>query len=107
MAACGENTGDPYVRINPILIIGILFPSTQRIDRKEKFDNYTQIPSLLEYVIVSSDTPYLKIFRRRTHWQAEAHGAEDTFFLESVGLETTVEKIYRRVRREVGLEVTI
>jgi len=65
------------------------------------------IPSLLEYVVVSQDTPYLQIFRRRNHWQPESCNAEDTFVLDSVGLEITVKQIYRRVKREVGLEVRL
>ena len=105
MAACGENTGDQYFRTNPLLIVEILSGSSKRIDLKEKFDNYTQIPSLLEYVVVSQDTPYLRVFRRRAHWQLESNYAEDTFMLESVGLEMPVQQIYRRVRREVGLDV--
>lgn len=105
MAACGENTGDLYYRTNPILIVEVLSGSTKRIDLKEKFDNYSQIPSLLEYVVVSQETPYLRVYRRRTNWQLEPYYAEDTLILESVGLEIVVHHIYRRVRREVGLEV--
>ena len=105
MAACGENTDDPYYRTNPILIVEVLSGSTKRIDLKEKFDNYTQIPSLLEYVVVSQETPYLRVYRRRTNWQLESYYAEDTLVLESVGLEIAIHHIYRRVRREVGLDV--
>lgn len=105
MAACGENTDDPYYRTNPILIVEVLSGSTKRVDLKEKLDNYTQIPSLLEYVVVSQDTPYLRIYRRRTNWQLEPYYADDIFILESVGLEMPVHQIYRRVRREVGLDV--
>ncbi|MEB4593077.1 Uma2 family endonuclease [Candidatus Thiothrix sp. Deng01] len=104
MAACGDNTDDPYYRTNPILIVEILSPNTKRVDLKEKFDNYTQISSLLEYVVVSQDTPALRLFRRRTDWQAEFYYAEDTITLESVGLTVPITQIYRRVRREVGLE---
>jgi Uma2 family endonuclease len=107
MVACGENTGDPYTRANPILIVEVLSRSTRRTDLKEKFDNYTQIPSLQEYVVVSQDTPHLRIFRRSRGWQAEGYYAGDVFKLESVGLELAVEAVYRRVRREVGLEIKL
>jgi Uma2 family endonuclease len=103
MAACGENTDDPYYRTNPLLIVEVLSESTKRIDLKEKFESYVQIPSLLEYVVVSQDLPFLRVFRRRTHWRLESYDAEDTVVLESVGLELPVQQIYRRVRREVGL----
>lgn len=95
----------PTYRTNPILIVEVLSGSTKRVDLKEKFDNYTQIPSLLEYVVVSQETPYLRVYRRRTNWQLESYYAEDTLVLESVGLEIAVHHIYRRVRREVGLDV--
>jgi Uma2 family endonuclease len=103
--ACGENTGDPYARTNPILIVEVLSPNTQRTDLKEKFDHYIQIPSLIEYVVVAQDTPYVRLFRRSKHWQAESYYAEDIFILESVGQEIQVKQIYRRVRREVGLDL--
>ena len=105
MSSCEKNTDDPYFRTNPSLIIEVLSPSTEQIDLKEKFDNYTRIASLMEYVVVSQDTPYLRVFRRRTHWQSESYYADDTVVLESVGLEIQVKQIYRRVKREVGLEV--
>ena len=107
MSSCEENTDDPYYRTNPSLIIEVLSPSTERVDLKEKFDNYTRIPSLIEYVVVSQNTPYFRVFRRRTDWQTEPYYAEDTVLLESVNLEIQVKQIYRRVKREVGLEVKL
>ena len=107
MASCEENTDDPYYRSNPSLIIEVLSPSTERTDLKEKFDNYTRIPSLIEYVVVSQDTPYLRVFRRSANWQSESYYAEDLVRLESANLEIQVKQIYRRVKREVGLEVKI
>lgn len=105
MAACGENTGNQYARTNPLLIVEVLSPSTQRIDLAEKLENYKSIESLLEYVVVSQDTPFLRVFRRRSNWQSEAYYADDMLILESVGLEIKIEDIYRRVRKEVGLDV--
>ncbi len=103
MASCEENTGDPYYRTNPSLIIEVLSPSTERIDLNEKFDNYITIPSLLEFVAVSQNTPFLRLFRRRNNWRLESFYAEDIIRLESVGLDIEVQQIYRRVKREVGL----
>ena len=106
MAACEpDDNDDPYVRTNPSLVVEVLSPSTKRYDLKEKFDNYIQIPSLIEYVVVSQDTPYLQIFRRKNNWQPEAYYVDDTFTLDSLGVSITVRQIYRRVLKEVGLEV--
>lgn len=103
MASCEENTGDPYYRTNPSLIIEVLSPSTERIDLQEKFDGYTHIPSLLEYAVVSQTTPFLRLFRRRNNWKSEPFYADEMVDFESIDLQILVEQIYRRVRREVGL----
>lgn len=107
MAACSENEGDQYARTNPVLIVEVLSPSTQRVDMKEKFDNYKSIASLLEYVVVSQDVPLISVFRRHTAWNMESYYAEDTLELESVGLTIAVSHVYRRVRKEVGLEARL
>ncbi|MEZ5450668.1 MAG: Uma2 family endonuclease [Thiolinea sp.] len=107
MAACGENDVDPYYRTNPLLIIEVLSGSTRRTDLHEKLENYKQIASLLEYVVVEQDMPWIRLYRRRSHWQLETLGADETLLLESIGLELPVVDIYRRVRREVGLEMPV
>ena len=70
---------------------------------KEKFDNYTSIPSLLEYVVVSQDVPLVRLFRRHIVWEQESYRAEETFSLEPLDLDVPVNQIYQRVRKEVGL----
>ena len=106
MAACGDDGDDnSYYRTNPILIVEVLSKSTHRIDLNEKLISYTHIDSLLEYVVVSQDTPFVRVYRRRNNWQIETFGAEDNILLESINLELPVTDIYRRVRREVGLDI--
>lgn len=103
MVACDTNEDNAYFRQHPLLIVEVLSPSTQRTDLSEKLTNYTLIPSLLEYLIVSQDTPHVQLFRRRTNWKVEYYYAGDNFQLESIKLELAVEAIYRRIRTEVGL----
>lgn len=105
MVACGANEGDQYLRTNPILLVEVLSPSTRRVDLTEKLVNYCNIPSLLEYVIVHQDNPHVHVHRRRNGWQAEHYFANDELTLESIQLTITVETIYRRVRKEVGLDI--
>lgn len=106
MAACeDDDDANDYYRTNPILIVEVLSKSTQRTDLNEKLDSYKQIDSLLEYVVVSQNTPWIRVYRRRNNWQLEVFGAEDSLVLESIDLELPVTDIYRRVRREVGLEI--
>lgn len=106
MAACDDDEdSSDYYRTNPILIVEVLSKSTQRTDLNEKLDSYKQIDSLLEYVVVSQSTPWVRVYRRRNNWQLEAFGAEQNLILESIDMELPVTDIYRRVRREVGLDI--
>lgn len=104
MAACDLDEDDDYQCTKPVLIVEVLSASTERVDLREKFDNYVSTPTLLEYVVVSQDVPLVRVFRRRASWELEAYRAGEVFRLESVELDVSVERIYRRVRREVGLE---
>ena len=106
MAACeDDDDSSDYYRTNPILIVEVLSKSTQRTDLNEKLDSYKQIDSLLEYVVVSQSTPWVRVYRRRNNWQLETFGAEQSLILESIEMELPVTDIYRRVRREVGLDI--
>jgi Uma2 family endonuclease len=87
------------------LIAEVLSASTQRTDLTEKLYNYTAISSLIEYVVISQDVPLIRLYRRRNTWKLESYYADDCFVLESMDVTVEVMEIYRRVKREVGLEV--
>jgi Uma2 family endonuclease len=48
---------------NPILLVEVLSPSTEEVDRGRKLRDYQRIPSLQEYVLVSQE-PRVEIYRR-------------------------------------------
>jgi Uma2 family endonuclease len=48
---------------NPVLLVEVLSPSTEEVDRGDKWRDYQRIPSLQEYVLVSQH-PRIEIFRR-------------------------------------------
>jgi Uma2 family endonuclease len=50
---------------NPTLLIEVLSPSTEEVDRGTKWRDYQRIPSLQEYVLVSQDAR-VEIYRRRS-----------------------------------------
>ncbi len=47
---------------NPAIIIEILSESTQAYDRGEKFEKYTSLDSLEEYILISQDEPLIEVF---------------------------------------------
>jgi Uma2 family endonuclease len=65
---CGPIEFDPAdpretTVINPTLLIEVLSPTTEELDRGDKWRDYQRIPSLQEYVLVSQH-PRVEIYRR-------------------------------------------
>jgi Uma2 family endonuclease len=88
---------DPYCRSSASLVVEVLSPSTERIDRFEKFEAYKCIPALLEYGLLTQDAMELELFRRRTDWQREFYQRDNTVTFESVGLTINVSRLYRDI----------
>ncbi len=57
--------------INPLFIVEVLSPSTEKRDLSDKFEIYKSIPSLKEYMIVAQHKPYIKLFKKIpiNHWE--------------------------------------
>lgn len=89
-----EEENDRYYNEHPCLIVEVLSDSTQRIDRTEKRLAYQMIERLQEYVLLSQDSPYLEIYRRRTEWSRESFAGSENVTLESVDLTIVVEDLY-------------
>ncbi len=93
-----RDTDDFFLRF-PKLIIEVLSPSTERLDRLEKFSLYRTIPTLEEYVLVAQDVAEVTVFRRRMDWQGEVFsGLDSEVTLESVELTVGLATIYEKVR---------
>jgi Uma2 family endonuclease len=95
--SCDPNDRDLYSCSTAVLVVEVLSPSTERIDRFEKFEAYKSIPSLLEYGLLTQDAMELELFRRRTDWQREFYQQDNTVTFESVGLTINVSSLYRGI----------
>ena len=42
--------------MNPVVIIEVLSPSTESYDRGQKFQFYSGLPSLVDYLLISQDS---------------------------------------------------
>jgi len=96
LVSCEQNDRKSYYRESPCLIIEVLSPSTERRDRFEKFHFYTQIESLVDYVLVSQEYQKVEVYNRSNLWRVEEYMQEDVR-LDSVGLLISFNAIYRRV----------
>jgi Uma2 family endonuclease len=95
--SCDPNDRELYWCNTAVLVVEVLSPSTERIDRFEKFEAYKQIPSLLEYGLLTQDAMELELFRRRTDWQREFYQRDNTVTFESIRLTINVSRLYRDI----------
>jgi Uma2 family endonuclease len=56
VVVCDPTDNAPLVKRNPSLIIEVLSPTTETVDKREKLFMYRQLPSLQTYLIVDRDT---------------------------------------------------
>ncbi|MCP4104622.1 MAG: Uma2 family endonuclease [Desulfobacteraceae bacterium] len=94
-----EPEDDDLVLEKPILIVEVLSGSTESFDKGIKMQNYFQIPTLQEYLLVSQDKIEVWIYRRtRKKWKLEIlKSGDDELRLTSVGLTIPVKNFYAKV----------
>lgn len=86
----------------PRLVVEILSGSTEATDRREKLLAYRNLPSMLEYVLISQDEALIEIHRRQGDigWQIITLTPGDPVELSSLELSTDFSAVYE----ESGLE---
>ena len=93
--------------LNPVVIIEVLSPSTEKVDRGKKFQSYRTIPSLREYILIAQDEYHIERFVRygeNTWLLSEAIG-QDTFIeLSAIQCVLRLEEVYERVVFPVSQE---
>ncbi len=55
---------DRNAATNPTVLVEVLSKGTEAYDRGEKWSHYRKLPSLREYVLVSSQRIAVEVFRR-------------------------------------------
>ena len=88
--------------MNPILLVEVLSDSTEAKDRGKKFEQYSQLPTLQEYVLISQHEPSAQVFYRasNTHlWQITwIAGLDQMLTLQSLEIEMSLEEIYFKTK---------
>ena len=82
-----------------VLIAEILSPSTEKIDRNEKLKEYSKIPSVQYYLLVSQEEPIIELYLRN------GDVFEYTFFTEKTNvinfpffdIKLTLDDIYKNI----------
>ena len=81
---------------NPVLIIEVLSPSTAAIDRQIKFPDYRRIPSVMEILLIVSESAFAEVHRREgDRWITEMmRGVDAALALSSVPLTILLSELY-------------
>ncbi|MBK8668373.1 MAG: Uma2 family endonuclease [Saprospiraceae bacterium] len=91
--------GRKDVLLNPILIVEVLSPTTEKYDRQDKFMSYKNIPTFMEYVMVRQDIKEVETwYREETHlWRETTFNDSGEVKLTSIGISISMDKIYRNI----------
>lgn len=96
--AYGQDRSDTL--LNPILLVEILSPSTERYDRGKKFAHYRRIPTLQEYVLVAQDQPLIEHYVRQPDgtwlWTA-VEGLDETIALPTIDCTLPLAEVYDQI----------
>ena len=86
---------------NPSVLIEVMSPSTEQYDRGTKFFYYMQIPSLKEYVLVSSVNQFAQSATKQADgsWKfKEINGKAGILLLQTIGHQISFDEIYENVK---------
>jgi Uma2 family endonuclease len=96
--ACGPVAGTSHYLQDPKLVVEVLSPSTESIDRREKFLSYKQIATVEEYVMVAQDSAQIMVYRRAQKWAPRVHTGPDSIVtFQSIGFWLGLGQIYEGV----------
>ncbi len=103
MVVCGEEHFDDNEEdtlLNPILIVEVLSKSTERQVRGAKFEHYSKLASLQEYLLVAQNHPRLELFTKQSagRWLlAEFESLDEVAKLTSINCELALKDVYLKV----------
>lgn len=98
------DSADPMSLVNPRVVVEVLSPTTESIDRGAKFLKYINIASLREYFLVSQNSRQVQCFYRGDSGQwmvgPTTESTDATVDFRSIGVHIKLADIYANVEFE-------
>jgi Uma2 family endonuclease len=95
VVACNRDEWGPNYVCNPKLVVEILSPSTEHIDRREKAMTYRRVVSIEEYVLLEQDEHKVIVHRRAENWKPHMYtGPQAVAEFRCIGLSVPLAQIY-------------
>ena len=90
---------NPVYITYPCLIVEVLSSSTEAYDRGKKFEKYRRNPSLIDYVLVSSEEMAIDIYHKNEagDWLILSYRSGNRVELKSIGLSLAIEQFYEEI----------
>src|SRR5579885_1379845 len=92
--------GNTLIR-SPRIVVEVLSPSTEKVDRIDKLKAYQACPTIQEIVLISQFAPYVEVYRRDSEkgdeWRHVSYAAGQEVVLESVDVHFPLEDLYRGI----------
>ncbi len=86
---------------SPRLVVEVLSPSTEKVDRREKLQAYQACPTIAEIVLVNQFAPYVEIWRRdeedEAAWHYMHYGEGEEVEFVSLDVRLAMQDIYQQV----------
>jgi Uma2 family endonuclease len=104
VVVCGERKFEDNkkdVLLNPQIIVEVLSKSTKLKDRNEKFDSYTTLADLTDYILIEQDEMRVEHFIKVSEKEWKVYlltENADKLVLESINCEISLAEIYREVK---------
>ena len=93
--ACSNHAGNMLT--DPVVVIEVLSPATEKRDRGAKFAVYKTLPSVQEYVLIGSEVQEIIVYRRESNWRPYHYQSGDLVELTSIGVSFPFDAVYRRI----------
>ena len=92
---------DRHIKRYPKLIAAVLSSSTEAFDRGDKFEDYQQLDTFVEYVLIAQNSPAVECRRRNAEgiWDITHDGPSDQVVLTSLGLAFNIAALYCGLER--------
>lgn len=92
---CTSVRGNEDIVLEPVLVIEVVSPSTEREDRGRKKFDYFATPSIRQYAIIEQDERRIDLYTRAgTEWTNEVIEGDAVLKLPSIGAEVSLDAIY-------------
>jgi len=94
LLTCADDDRHPLYCNQPCLLIDVLSPSSERINRREKRLAYSLLPSLREYLIVDQDRMRIDLHRRSEQGWTHSTHSEGAIHLDCLDCDIALNDIY-------------